>query len=66
MTIRFCTKRDQNGNKSYLIMSVKAKCYTRMPNGIPHPDDCIEISRRDLNRLEEQLEKDHWTHCDTM
>lgn len=66
MTIRFCTRKDINGNRSFLILSDKAKCYTRVPNTMLTQDDYIEISKHDLKKLQTLLEQNHWTYCDTM
>ena len=55
MLIDFMTRRDVNGNRYYLRIATGTREFSRMfPSMLP-PDDVIEISKKDYNKLIKKL-----------
>ena len=50
MLVRYCTRRDTNGNRYYLIIDHDNKVYSRQPAGFFHISDYTQIAKRDLRR----------------
>lgn len=51
MIIKYCTKRDINGNTYKLIIDTDGKIFARECSGFFHRSDFLEISKRDYRRL---------------
>ena len=56
MIARFATKRDNNGNRYYLIVDHTNKEYTRQPAHWYDKADYIEVSKTDRRKLETLLD----------
>lgn len=55
MIIRYCTKRDINGNTYKLIIDTNKQTYARENGGFFHRSDFIEISKRDYRKQIDEL-----------
>ncbi len=53
--LQFCTKKDVNGNRKYLIVDVIAKQYSRNFTGWFYSEDFVTISTRDRNKMIKKL-----------
>lgn len=53
--LRFCTKRDMNGNRKYLIINTDDKKFTLSYDRIFSESDFIEIKSKDRDKLCQQL-----------
>lgn len=61
--IYFCTKRDVNGNRYFLIVDLKNKTITRDYNLSKYSDDCIQLnSRRELNKTTDIFKNAGFNH----
>lgn len=61
MLIEFKTKQDINGNTYYLIIDTDKKTFTiNYPRIVPS-ENCIEIKKRDRNKLIDQLKNNGYT-----
>lgn len=55
MIVRYCTKRDINGNTYKLVIDTNNRTYARENNGFFHRSDFIEISKRDYRKQVNEL-----------
>ena len=57
MFIRFCTKRNVNGNRKYLIIDANNKSYNDQNNRMGFSkSDFVVISASDLKKLKDQVQ----------
>lgn len=56
MIIRFCTKRDINGNRKILIIDENTKEYSQKLNMFFCRSDFVEVSATDLKKLRQTVE----------
>lgn len=59
MVIRFCTKRNVNGNRKYLIIDENNKTYNDTCVRWFYRPDFVEVSARDLKNIKDQAPKNY-------
>lgn len=50
MLVRYCTRRDTNGNTYFLIIDHEKKVYARQPAGFFHRSDYTQITKKDIHK----------------
>lgn len=59
MIIRFCTKRNVNGNRKVLIIDENNKSYNDQNNRIFVRPDFVEVSSGDFKKIKNQASKSY-------
>lgn len=59
MIIRFCTKRNANGNRKYLIIDCNNKSYNDNCNRWFSRSDFVEVPASDLKKIKDQASKSY-------
>lgn len=59
MIIRFCTKRNVNGHRKYLIIDTNNKSYNDTCVRWFSQSDFVEVSASDLKKLKNQVSKSY-------
>ena len=64
MMIRYATKRNPYGNRNIIVVDHENKVYTRQPAHWFCREDFIEITKTDMNKLENILDNNGYTETD--
>lgn len=59
MIIRFCTKRNVNGHRKYLIIDTSNKSYNNDCVRWFYRSDFVEVSASDLKKIKDQAPKNY-------
>ena len=51
MILKFATKRNQNGNRTYLGINTTTREYAREPQSWYCKEEIIEVSHKDLHKI---------------
>lgn len=60
MYMKFCTKRDKNGNRKYINLSTTKKEYTRDYACEWYSEEYITVSGRDFHKILDMLKAEEY------
>ena len=66
MIMKFATKRDNNGNRYFIGLDTENRIFARESKSWFCREEIIEIGKRDLHKLQEQLEKAGFTRIENI
>lgn len=61
MIIKYCTKRDINGNTYKIEIDTDKKTFTREPAGFFHRADCVQVSKKDYREIIKNFKNSGYT-----
>lgn len=61
MIMKYCTKRDINGNTYILEVDTDKRTFSKNPGGFFHRCDCIQITQRYYKELVTDLKNNNFT-----
>lgn len=66
MMIRYCTKRDINGNRKHLVFDPVSMSYARDICGWFHKSDYIQVTQKEIRLTIQTLKENGFSEVDRM
>lgn len=66
MLLKFATKQNRNGNRSYIAIDSEAKTYSKNPTLWLCKGDFVEVTKAALQLIEDKAKVDNYKYVDSL